>query len=221
MDSDDVIDADNGRKLRELARRPAPDNLLGYTMQVYCPGPGEDGPSPPVEKGGQAPRPWLHSPTQVEQLEASPPFSTGSYDVTVVDHCKLFRNRPDLRFEGRIHEQVLAAINRAGGDVLFTDLYVVHAGADHTPEGRRRKLRRDLRLLRLERREKPNHTFVHFNLGMTYADAGKHAKAVAALVRSRDLAQPHESQRRDWLDYGRNRKNPSHAFSLTSPPAKI
>lgn len=159
MDSDDVIDAENGRKLRELARRPAPENLLGYTMQVRCPGPGED----------------------------------GAYDVTVVDHCKLFRNRPDLRFEGRIHEQVLAAINRAGGDVLFTDLYVVHAGADHTPEGRRRKLGRDLRLLRLERRDRPDHTFVHFNLGMTYADAGKHAKAVAALVRSRELAQPHES----------------------------
>ncbi|HEX5447407.1 MAG TPA: glycosyltransferase [Pirellulales bacterium] len=159
MDSDDVIDAEKGRKLRELARRPAPENLLGYTMQVHCPGPGDD----------------------------------GAFDMTVVDHCKLFRNRPDLRFEGRIHEQVLGAINRAGGEVLFTDLFVVHAGADHTRAGRGRKLRRDLRLLRLERRDKPEHTFVHFNLGMTYADAGKHAKAIAELRRSRELAQPHES----------------------------
>ena len=35
-------------------------------------------------------------------------------DVTVVDHVKLFRNRPDLRFDGRIHEQILPAIRGAG-----------------------------------------------------------------------------------------------------------
>ena len=34
-------------------------------------------------------------------------------DVTIVDHVKLIRNRPDLRFEGRIHEQILPAIRRA------------------------------------------------------------------------------------------------------------
>ena len=62
------------------------------------------------------------------------------HDVTVVDHLKLFRNRPDLRFEGRIHEQVLDAINRAGGDIVFTDIFVVHAGADETPAGKARKL---------------------------------------------------------------------------------
>jgi glycosyltransferase involved in cell wall biosynthesis len=34
----------------------------------------------------------------------------GSSGMTVVDHVKLFRNRPDLRFDGRIHEQILGAI---------------------------------------------------------------------------------------------------------------
>lgn len=159
MDSDDVIDADNGRKLRALAYRQHEANVLGYVMQVHCPGNGPD----------------------------------GIHDVTVVDHLKLLRNRPDLRFEGRIHEQLLDAINRAGGNVVFTDIFVVHAGADHSPEGRKRKLRRDIKLLRLDRRERPNHTFVYFNLGMTYADAGKHSKAIKALCRSLELAQQHES----------------------------
>ena len=54
-------------------------------------------------------------------------------DVTVVDHVKLFRNRPDLRFDGRIHEQILPAIRRAGGEVAWTDLYVVHSGSDQSP----------------------------------------------------------------------------------------
>ena len=56
-------------------------------------------------------------------------------DVTVVDHVKLFRNRPDLRFDGRIHEQILPAIRAAGGEVAWTDLYVVHSGSDQSPAG--------------------------------------------------------------------------------------
>ena len=67
------------------------------------------------------------------------------HDVTAVDHVKLFRNRPDLTFEHRIHEQILPAIRRVGGKVEFTDIYVVHSGADHTPAGRERKLERDFK----------------------------------------------------------------------------
>jgi len=53
----------------------------------------------------------------------------------VVHHAKLFRNRPDIRFDGRVHEQVMDSINRLEGEVVFTSLFVVHAGADQTPEG--------------------------------------------------------------------------------------
>jgi tetratricopeptide (TPR) repeat protein len=103
-------------------------------------------------------------------------------DVTAVDHLKLVRNRPDLRFEGRIHEQLLPAVRRAGGDVGWTDLFVTHSGADRTPAGRRRKHERDLRLLRLDLLDRPGHSFVLFNLGMTLADAGDHAAAAEALA---------------------------------------
>ena len=43
-------------------------------------------------------------------------------DYTAVDHVKLFRNDPRLRFEGRIHEQVLMPIRLLGGKVLCTDI---------------------------------------------------------------------------------------------------
>jgi tetratricopeptide (TPR) repeat protein len=150
MDADDTISADNGRKLQALARQEAAPSLLGYIMQVHCPGAGAD----------------------------------GDADVTVVDHVKLIRNRPDLRFEGRIHEQILPAIRRAGGAVAWTDLYVVHSGYDHSPEGQARKRQRDLRLLHLELHERPDHPFTLFNLGMTYADSGHYAEAVTHLHES-------------------------------------
>jgi len=164
MDSDDTIPADCGRELRALADREADPSVLGYVVQVHCPGEGEEG-------------------------------GPGS-DMTVVDHVKLIRNRPDLRFEGRIHEQILPAIRRAGGTVAWTDLYVVHSGSDPGPEAQDRKRRRDLHLLHLELREQPEHPFTLFNLGMTYADGGRFEEAEEFLRRSIRHSNPDESHLR-------------------------
>lgn len=114
-------------------------------------------------------------------------------DVTVVDHVKLFRNRSELRFEFRIHEQILPAIRRAGGDVAFTDIHVVHAGADRTKEGQAKKLERDFRLLRLDLQDRPDHPFVLFNLGMTCADCGQTDEAIYWLTQCLAVSQPVES----------------------------
>ncbi len=138
--------------------------VLGYVMQVHCPGGGEDG----------------------------DPDS----NVTVVDHVKLIRNRPELRFEGRVHEQILPAIRRAGGTVAWTDLYVVHSGSDPSPEAQERKRRRDLHLLHLELREQPHHPFTLFNIGMTYADGGRFEEADEFLRRSIRHSAPDESHLR-------------------------
>ena len=102
---------------------------------------------------------------------------------TRVTHVKLIRNLPHLRFEGRIHEQILPAIQRAGGQVGFTPLFVVHSGYDASPEGQKPKLARDLRLLHLELREQPEHPFTLFNLGMTYQDVGRFREAAVYLER--------------------------------------
>ena len=158
MDSDDTITEECGRKLKELAAQDHPDNLLGYIMQVHCPGP------------------------------------EGDVSMTAVDHVKLFRNYPDLRFEHRIHEQIIPAIRRRGGEVAWTDLFVVHSGSDHSVEGRKRKLERDYRLLELDNAERPNHPFVLFNLGMTYADDEKFPEAIKCLKQCLDVSHPSESQ---------------------------
>ncbi|MBI3468000.1 MAG: glycosyltransferase [Planctomycetes bacterium] len=175
MDTDDTIDAENGRKLRELVSRQwsvvsgqlektlptrePTDNgqrttgdppVLGYLMKVRCPA------------------------TQ----------ANGEVDFIEVDQVKLFRNLPALRFEGRIHEQILMAIRRAGGTVAWTDIFVVHSGAEQSPEGRARKIERDLRILQLDYKERPDHPFVLFNLGMTYAEAGRHEEAIGFLWQS-------------------------------------
>jgi len=164
MDSDDTIPAGCGRQLAAVVAGQAEAGVLGYVMQVHCPGGSEDG--------------------------------DNAADMTVVDHVKLIRNRPDLRFEGRIHEQVLPAIRRAGGTVAWTDLYVVHSGSDPSPEAQERKRLRDLHLLHLELRERPDHSFTLFNLGMTYVDGGRFDEAVDFLNRSIGQSAPDESHLR-------------------------
>ena len=103
--------------------------------------------------------------------------------MTMVDHVKLFRNRPDLRFDHRIHEQILPAIRAAGGEVAWTDLYVVHSGSDQSPAGQAKKLERDLRILNLELAERPEHPFTLFNFGMTHC----HARGFLEAVDSSDM----------------------------------
>ncbi len=162
MDSDDTIDQEQGRRLRELVYGHHDENIVGYVMQVHC----------PSSEPGQ---------------------------LTIVDHVKVFRNRPELRFEHRIHEQILPAIRRAGGDVAFTDIHVVHSGSDQTPDVRARKLERDFRILQRDLEERPDHPFVLFNLGMTHEDAGEYAEAEQCLSRCLEVSNEGESQlRKAW-----------------------
>ena len=91
-------------------------------------------------------------------------------DMTVVDHVKLLRNHPEIR--------------RLGGQVEWTDIHVLHSGADQSPQGKQRKYDRDLRILSLDLEERPDHPFVFFNLGMTYADMGDFGEAADSLRRS-------------------------------------
>jgi tetratricopeptide (TPR) repeat protein len=117
----------------------------------------------------------VHCPTAGENGDAG---------YIEVDQVKLFRNLPGVRFEGRIHEQVLIPIRRVGGTVAWTDIFVVHANADQSPEGRARKIERDLRILQLDHHDRPDHPFVLFNLGMTLAEAGRHEEAIGFLWQS-------------------------------------
>jgi glycosyltransferase involved in cell wall biosynthesis/tetratricopeptide (TPR) repeat protein/predicted O-methyltransferase YrrM len=112
--------------------------------------------------------------------------------ATLVDHMRLFRNQPELRWKYRVHEQILPAIRSVGGQVRFADVVIQHAGYQD-PSLRRRKLERDLRLLDLEDREHPNDAFTLFNLGTIYQELGKPADALPVLKQSLQLSHPADS----------------------------
>ncbi len=111
---------------------------------------------------------------------------------TVVDHIRLFRRRPDVRWEFRVHEQILGAVRRSGGTVRKADIVIRHVGYTD-PALRQRKLERDLRLLEQEEAQRPGHPFTLFNLGQVLREMGRTAEAVPLLRRSLEQSQPSDS----------------------------
>jgi glycosyltransferase involved in cell wall biosynthesis len=109
---------------------------------------------------------------------------------TVVDHVRLFRNRPDVRWAYRVHEQILPGVRRSGAEVRWSDVVIQHTGYQDSAL-RRRKLQRDLRLLRLEEAENPDEPFVLFNFGSIHQELGQAAEALPLFRRS--LARSHPS----------------------------
>ena len=103
---------------------------------------------------------------------------------TRVDHVKLLRNHPKLRFEGRIHEQVLGAVRELGWTIARIESPVLHSGYDTSESGQAKKRERDWHLLNLDLVDRPNHPFVLFNCGMTSYFTGEYDDSIQWLESS-------------------------------------
>jgi tetratricopeptide (TPR) repeat protein len=115
-----------------------------------------------------------------------------SRTATTVDHIRLFRNHPRIRWRYRVHEQILGAVRESGGEVLWADIVIQHTGYTDAAL-RRRKSARDLRLLEMERRDQPHDPFTLFNLGASYAEMGRYEEALPLLHESLDRSHPRDS----------------------------
>jgi GT2 family glycosyltransferase/predicted Zn-dependent protease len=112
--------------------------------------------------------------------------------ATVVDHLRLFRNHPDMRWKYRVHEQIMQSVRRLGGAVVATDIVIHHVGYED-PSLRVSKEQRNLRLLLLDHAEDPNDPFTLFNLGWTYSEMGQPEEALSFLRGSLERSHPNDS----------------------------
>jgi tetratricopeptide (TPR) repeat protein len=103
--------------------------------------------------------------------------------ATLVGQVRLFRNHPAIRWDYRVHEQILLSLRKAGHAVRDTDIVIEHSGY-LDPALRHKKLERNLRLLHLDRAERPNDPFTLFNLGWAFIDLGRVTDAIPLLQRS-------------------------------------
>lgn len=91
------------------------------------------------------------------------------FDSTAHPSLRLFRNRPEYRFEGALHEQMATSIHRAGhGKLAFSGLKLLHYGYDLKDVHNKAKLSRNKEILLRELRREPRDSFNRYNLGMEY-----------------------------------------------------
>ncbi|APO42849.1 hypothetical protein BS614_01315 [Paenibacillus xylanexedens] len=105
---------------------------------------------------------------------------TGQQGVTVNPVLRLFRNASEYRFEGRIHEQIAAAICRRNPEAAFhvTDMVIHHYGYQTAIVERKDKVNRNVRLLQQAVEEEPDQPFHHYNLGVEYLRVGEAEQAL-------------------------------------------
>jgi glycosyltransferase involved in cell wall biosynthesis len=103
---------------------------------------------------------------------------------------RLFRNRPDLRFRGVIHESLIPALDalraREGLQVGVSTIALDHHG--YGPDARH-KPARDLPLLRERLRTEPGHVYSWAHLGATLLAMGDEAGAEDAWRRGIDVVR--------------------------------
>jgi tetratricopeptide (TPR) repeat protein len=111
---------------------------------------------------------------------------------TVVDHVRLFPNRPDIRWKYRVHEQILPALRATGAEIIFTDIVIQHTGYVD-PAFTRQKLERNLRLLHLDHMDHPQDPYILFHLGWGHLELGRVPEAIAFLQASLNGSQSGDS----------------------------
>jgi len=194
MDADEVIDSSNREKLKILF-----NGLPGVRCQ-------ESGVSSKnTEDRNQASVDRSHKTEDEELLPTDNGLLTNVAYVmkclsvqpdtqhgTVVDHVRVFRNRADVRWKYRVHEQILPALRASKAEVIFTDIVIQHTGYVD-PAFTRQKLERNLRLLHLDHVDHPNDPYILFHLGWAHLELNRAPEAIVFLRASLDRSQPGDS----------------------------
>jgi tetratricopeptide (TPR) repeat protein len=108
-------------------------------------------------------------------------------DGTAITHdaMRLFRNRPEYRFEGRIHEQIAQCLPAYLPERQErTTVRVEHFGYLGSVRDTKDKSNRNLELLERQVAEGVDNPFLHFNLGSEYAATGDVTRALTHFERA-------------------------------------
>jgi glycosyltransferase involved in cell wall biosynthesis len=103
---------------------------------------------------------------------------------------RVFRNRPEYRFEGRLHEQIAHRLPAYNPERLeASTVRVEHFGYLATVRDAKEKSRRNIELLEQQISEGGSGPFLHFNLGSEYAAARDNTAALREFAKSWEMLQ--------------------------------
>ncbi len=102
---------------------------------------------------------------------------------------RLFRNRQDFRFRGRVHEQIHESLYEANAQIGQSDLLLEHSGYALSDEIRHEKLLRNLELLRRDLDEDRQNALAWYHLGETCSLLDKQEEACRAYLNAIGLGK--------------------------------
>jgi tetratricopeptide (TPR) repeat protein len=95
--------------------------------------------------------------------------SSAAGDYVITAHPRLFKNGLNIRFSGRIHEHITDSVHTAGGTIKPTDIFVEHEGYSDERMLNRKKIERNIVILKRELQESPENGMIYFYLGECYS----------------------------------------------------
>jgi tetratricopeptide (TPR) repeat protein len=127
-------------------------------------------------------RTYTHNADLSEFIACPPgdPMALGFRGWTPSTKVRLFPNRPDVRFEGAVHELVNPSLERLGLPLLDAPLPIHHYPLLRSPERLRQKRELYLALGRRKVAEHPEDAKAYLELGNQYAEVGDAVQAVRA-----------------------------------------
>jgi tetratricopeptide (TPR) repeat protein len=118
-------------------------------------------------------------------------------DGTAVTHnaMRVFRNRPEYRFEGRIHEQIAHTLpGFLPSRYEVSGVRIEHYGYLGAVRDAKEKSRRNIDLLEAQIADGVDTPFLHFNLGSEYAAVGDSQRARDAFLLSWEMVSTIENR---------------------------
>lgn len=100
---------------------------------------------------------------------------------------RLFRNLPEVKYTGRIHEQISSSVVALGGCERQSAIHLVHLGYDKSEAEMRRKSERNYRLLKKQVEEEPENAYAHFIFAQNLILNQKYEAAQVHLRQALDL----------------------------------
>jgi tetratricopeptide (TPR) repeat protein len=120
----------------------------------------------------------------------------GDGNAATHNALRVVRNRPEHRFEGRVHEQVAQALPSIPERLEATRVRVEHYGYLGAVRDSKGKSRRNIELLERQAADGVSDPFHHFNLGSEYAVAGDVEAAARQFERAWDAIRADGTVRR-------------------------
>ncbi len=86
----------------------------------------------------------------------------------IMKYVRLFSNHTQIRFSGRVHEQIIHSLVKNNYKLVHSKITIIHKGYEVSEEGIKKKAERNLKLLLNDYKEEKL-SYTAFQLGQTYA----------------------------------------------------